>query len=108
MTEDRWEELLDMVRTTFEVEDYGRDENDELGGTEIEYIVFNGPMGKLKLEFSTHPAIVDTKTTYKKRIGAEVGVENMYSSTDRSTHLEVWKWNADDEAWQPFSAEAFS
>lgn len=107
MTEDRWEELLDMVRTTFNVEDYGRTETEDLGGTETEFIVFTGPAGRIKLEFSSHPAIINTKTNYKKRIGSEVEVEHLYSATERSNHLDVWKWDEAMEEWKEFDAEAF-
>lgn len=107
MTQDRWQEILEMVKSTFSVEDSGSVTSEVHGGTTSEFIVFSGPLGRLKLEFITQPALVDTKTTYKKRIGADVLVEQVYSPTDIVHRLEVWKWNEDKEAWDAFQSDLF-
>lgn len=107
MTTDRWQQILEQIRSSFEVEDFGREENDELGGTEIEYIVFTSPAGRLRMEFATHPAIVDTKTHYKKRAAAEVIVEHEYSATEETHTLTVWRWNEAKDDWEEFDAKAF-
>lgn len=107
MNKDRWQEILDMVKTSFEVEDSGVTQSDERGGTETEFIVFSGPLGRIKLEFSTHPALLDTKTHYKKRIGAEVVVDNIYSETDTVHHLEIWRWNDANQEWEAFKTNIF-
>lgn len=107
MNIDRWQEILETIKTSFEVEDSGTFSSEERGGTETEFIVFNGPLGRLKLEFSTHPAILDTKITYKKRIGAEVHADHVYSSTDKVHHLEVWRWDVGSDEWIPFKSDIF-
>lgn len=107
MTKDRWQEILETVKISFEVEDSGTYTSEERGGTETEFITFNGPLGRLKLEFSTHPAIVDTRTTYKKRIGAEVQVDHVYSQTENVHHLEVWRWDSGSDEWIPFKNDIF-
>lgn len=107
MNIDRWQQIVEMVKSTFEVEESGTTDSDERGGTEIEYIIFTGPMGRLKLEFATHPALVDTKTKYTKRIGSDVVIEHTYSPTDTVSNLTVWKWNDDSDEWQAFDASLF-
>ena len=108
MTTDRWQEIVEQVRSTFEVEDSGVDRSDEHGGSTIEYIVFKGPVGKIKLEFLTHPVLLNTRTKYSNRIGSEVRVDNIYSETDMVSRLEVWRWDDANESWQPFDSTLFS
>lgn len=107
MNIDRWQQIVEMIKSTFEVEETGTTDSEERGGTETEYIIFTGPMGRLKLEFSTHPALVDTKTKYTKRIGSDIVIENRYSSTDTVSNLVVWKWDDDSDDWQAFEAPMF-
>lgn len=107
MNIDRWQQILELVRSSFEVEESGIVDSDERGGTETEYIIFKGPLGKLKLEFSTHPALVDTKTKYTKRIGADITIENTYSETDTVSNLTVWRWDENQDDWIAFEAPMF-
>lgn len=105
---DRWQEILETIKSSFAVEDSGVIQSDEHGGTTTEFIIFTGPLGRLKLEFSAHPAITDTKTKYKKRIGAEVVVEHTYSQTDTVNHLAVWRWDEGSDEWQIFKSDIFN
>lgn len=107
MHRDRWQEILETVKSSFEVEETGKSTSEDLGGTETEFIVFSGPLGRLKLEFSTHPAILETNTKYKKRIGADVIVEHTYSPTETVNHLEIWRWDVGSEEWIPFKTDIF-
>jgi hypothetical protein len=107
MNIDRWQQIVEMVKTSFEVEEFDVEETDELGGTKIEYIIFNGPMGRLRLEFSTHPAIINTKTKYTKRIGADITIEHEYSPTETVSNLGIWRWDDFSEEWMPFEASMF-
>lgn len=105
---DRWQEILEHIQNTFEVEDSGKVEDEEQGGTTTEYIVFNSPMGYLRLEFSTHPAVLDTKTKYSHRVGGETNIEYVYSPTDKVHTLLIFKWDEARDDWIPFETEAFS
>lgn len=108
MRPERWQEILDQVRQNFTVEDEGEETSDEQGGTVLQYIEFNGPLGRLRLEFTTHPALLDTKTTYHKRIGSETEVKYIYSPTDKVHSLGVYRWDENESDWIPFETKAFS
>ncbi|HRH32664.1 MAG TPA: hypothetical protein PK720_00745 [bacterium] len=108
MNIDRWQQILQTVRSSFEVEDEGTETSDERGGTEIEFIVFNGPLGRLRLEFETHGALTGTKTFFKKRVGAEISVEQTYSPTEKVHHFSVWKWDEAMEEWNEFQSSMFT
>lgn len=105
---ERWQEIVEQIKTAFEVEDSGVIEDDSHGGTTTEYIVFNGPMGRLRLEFSTHPVLLDTKTKYHKRIGSETEINYIYSPTEKSSSLAVFRWDDELNDWRDFDTKAFS
>lgn len=107
MNIDRWQQIVEMVKSSFDVEESGITNNEERGGTETEFIIFNGPLGRIKLEFATHPALMNTKTKYTKRIGADIVIENVYSPTDTVSNLVVWKWDDDSDDWKAFDASIF-
>ena len=50
MNQERWENLIDDIKDKFEVEEHDNKHLDEMGGTDIEFIVFKSPLGKVKLE----------------------------------------------------------
>lgn len=108
MRPERWQEIIDQVRQNFSVEDEGEFSEEEHGGTTTHYIEFNGQLGRLRLEFSTHPAVLETKTKYHKRIGSETEVEYVYSPTDKVHSLAVFRWDEAEGDWIPFETKAFS
>ena len=105
---ERWQEILEQIKTSFEVEDTGVIEDDSHGGTKTEYIVFNGPLGRLRLEFSTHPVLLDTKTKYHKRIGSETEIDYVYSDTETASSLAVFRWDDELNDWRDFDSKIFS
>jgi len=104
---ERWHELLDQINETFELEEKGSYEDEEHGGTTTEYVVFDGPLGRLRLEFETHPLVLDTKTKYSNRIGSETKVEYIYSPTEKTHTLSVYKYDEAADEWLPFSNNLF-
>lgn len=103
MHAERWKDLLDNIRENFEVEEF---DNyflpEEHGGTEVEYIVFDSHLGLIKLEFITKPKIIDRKTVYSNRIGSEVDIDYVYSDTEKTHELLVYRWGNSEEEWLPF------
>ncbi len=107
MNLERWQDIVETIESSFSVEEKGRFEDEDGSGGYIEYIVFSGPLGRLRLEFSTRPVILDTKTKYTKRIGSDIKVENIYSDTAKSHTLEVWKWDDAADDWIAFESKLF-
>jgi hypothetical protein len=108
MQKDRWLDVVAEIKKNFQVEDSGTINDDEQGGTVTEFIVFESPMGIIRLEFSTHPLILETKTKYHKRIGSETEIEYVFSPTEKSSKLEVFRWDEALDDWQAFKTQAFS
>ena len=95
------------IKDNFQVEDEGSSHMEDDGGVDIEYIVFKGPLGKIRLEFITRPVVLDKKTTYSKRIGSETKVDYIYSEDEKSSILNAYKWNEDKNDWEKMDAASF-
>lgn len=108
MLPERWDEIKEHVRDNFEVEDEGSYDDEEQGGMTTEYIEFSGPLGRLRLEFETRPKLLETKTKYHKRIGSETTVKNIYSPTEKTHSLGVYKYDEATDDWIPFANNLFS
>ena len=107
MTPEKWQNLKGNIKDNFEIEDEGISHLDEEGGIDIEYVVFNGPVGRMRLEFISKPIILDKKTTYSRRIGSETKVDYVYSDNERSSLLQVYKWDENDGEWVEIDSANF-
>ncbi len=108
MTKEKWQEIVGKVKDSFELEDEGGEHLEDEGGVDIEYIIFTGPLGRMRLEFITKPVILDKKTTYSRRIGSETAVDYIYSETEKSEKLNAYKWNDTINDWQEIEAGSFA
>lgn len=98
---DRWREVVDQIKSNFEVEENEKIKDEENQETK-ETIIFSGPLGRLKLEFFTRPKVIDKKITYSNRIGSEASVEYIFDSTEKTYQLLVYRWSEADGEWVPF------
>jgi len=103
MDDDRWATILDRVQSQFTVIDQGKMALADVPRGEIEFIVFDSPLGRLKLERTTKPRVVDKKTFGGSKYGTAAGVEYVYSDTEMTHQLQAFK--EIDGEWEPFAAE---
>ncbi|MFW5888666.1 MAG: hypothetical protein ACOCVY_03045 [Patescibacteria group bacterium] len=106
MTPEKWQQIIGEIKDNFEVEKNEKERIEEEGGVDIEYIIFKGPLGKMKLEFVTKPLIIDKKTNYSLRIGSESNVEYVYSDTEKTHQLYAFKWDEENNDWMEIDAES--
>jgi hypothetical protein len=107
MTPEKWQNLIADIKDKFEVKEHNSQHLDEHGGTDIDFIIFKGPFGKVKLEFITKPLVLDKKTTYSRRIGSETKVEYVYSPDEKTHKLLAYKWDENQNDWVKIDAESF-
>jgi len=105
MTFERWRDIINKIKDNFLVEDSGKSHLDEAGGVDIEYIIFQGPLGKIKLEYTAKPVVLDKKTIYSSRIGSETKINYVYSEDEKSFKLKVFKWDQTIDDWQEIDAK---
>lgn len=107
MTPEKWQNIIGNVKDKFEVLENGSEHLEEEGGIDIEYIIFNGPLGKMRLEFVTKPVVIDKKTTYSNRIGSETKVDYVYSEAEKSHQLLTYKWDEAEDNWAEIDSANF-
>ena len=100
MTDERWQEVISQIKDNFKVlAERQEDLAKEPGGGTVEVIEFIGPLGKMKLERTTQPKILDKKTIGSRRIGSDTKVEYIYSDTELVHRFKAFKWNETDNIW---------
>ncbi len=92
----------------FSIEEQGNRHEDEQGGADIEYLIFESPLGRVRLDYVSRPVVLDKKTIYSRRIGSESTVEYVYSDSERNYKLEIYRWDEEQDDWQEIDAKKFS
>lgn len=108
MNKEKWKDILGKIKDNFEIIDHNKEHIDDEGGVEIEFVVFNGPLGKMRLEFIEKPVILDKKTTYSRRIGSDTKVDYVYSEDEKSHILNIYKWDDNNQDWIEIEANNFN
>jgi len=107
MNLEKWEQIKAMAKDKFDIIREAEEEGvDGIGKVEI--LEFDGPLGKMKLEFITKPRILDKKTSYSNRIGSDVKVDYVYSEDEEVCELVAYKWNEAVDDWEGIDAAAFT
>lgn len=104
MNEDRWGDLVAMIKHKYEVKEHGR-EADESGVGTVEFISFEAPQGLMMLEMIVKPRVIETKRHFSKRAGAETVVEKVYDQVEKIRTFKVYHWSDDKEDWQEIKSE---
>ena len=92
-----------MIKDQFEVEDEGKEDLEDAPNGTVEFIIFNGPLGKIKLEYIVKPVILDKKTIGSRRIGSETTVEYIYSEDEFSNTFKAYQ--LEDGEWKEMEKE---
>lgn len=105
MTDEKWEKIRGMILDNYSIEDEGKDLIEEIPDAYIEYLIFNGPLGKIKLERTVKPIVLDKKTSYSARAGVAQKVEYIYSDSEFSAKFKAYKW--DNGEWEEMDGKMF-
>lgn len=96
MLDERWETILDKIKSNFDVVEH---QKEIVENGEDETIVFNGPVGKIKLVRSLRPLIIDKKVIGAHRRGkSQAQYEYIYSDTEKTSKMKTFK--EIDGEWQ--------
>jgi hypothetical protein len=107
MTKEKWEAIKGKILDAHEVIDQGVEHYDEEGGVDVDFIEFNSPLGKTRLELVEKPLVLDKKTVYSHRGGSNTGVEFVYNPTEKSSRLKIYRWDDNAADWVEINAEKF-
>lgn len=89
MNDQRWEEIKTLLTEKFVITEHDEEEFVDPPGR-AEWFIFEGPMGKMKLERTQQPRVIDRKITSARRIGAAVKEEKIYSADEFNSFLRAY------------------
>jgi hypothetical protein len=98
MHQAKWEKLLDQIERRFGLVEHDVRKLPDRRMT-IESAVFDGASGRMKIERSVHPLVVDEKVHYSKRIGGDVSVEKTYSDHENVDTVTLYRWDPHERRW---------
>ena len=100
MTDERWQNFIGQIKDKFGVvEERTQDLPAEAGPGTVEIIEFQGPLGRMKLERTTKPLVVDRKTIGSRRIGSATTVEYVYSQTEKVHKFNAYRFDEAGDNW---------
>lgn len=99
MFQGKWEDLLDKIERMFGFVEHTTEECPERRMT-VETAVFDGASGRMKLERTVKPVVLDKKTMYSKRIGGEVTTEYVFSDDEYVDTVKFYKWDRLAREWK--------
>jgi hypothetical protein len=104
MDDEKWQDTIGRIQDDFEVLEHETKELDDSPGS-MEIIVFKSPAGKMKLERTTKPLVLDKKALGSKRIGSQTTVEYIYSETEKVHTMKAFKWDETQQGWIAMESE---
>lgn len=96
MTDEKWADVKAKVEEKFTVLEKGTRELDP--GT-AEFLVFESPLGKVKLERVVRPVKLGEKGIVSRRIGAHAAIESIYSDTEVAKSFHAYKFEPGTGEW---------
>ena len=103
MTKNKWLDLVDMVTDKFEITSNTKEGLGEETPGEKHILEFNGPLGKIKLEFVEKPKLLEVKTLYSARAGSDIKVNKIYDEQEKVSYLNAYKWDEVKQTWENFN-----
>lgn len=113
MTPEKWEQVKENIDRQFTIEDQGREDlfvetgDGPVKSGEAEFVVFDGPLGKMKLQFGEKPKLEDKKYHYSHRAGTAAQVEYKFSETETVHTFAVFTWDDNADEWKEIDAKGF-
>lgn len=103
MNDQRWEEVLRRLDKAFGNLEFDEIE-EEATQTTVESVAWQSPAGRMKLTRTTRPLILDSKRHFSNRAGAGSHVEYVFSKTEITQKVKLFKWNDARNDWDEVDA----
>lgn len=99
MYQGKWEDLIDKIEKLFGFVEHTTEEHPERRMT-VETAVFDGASGRIKLERTVKPVVLDERASYSKRTGGEVTTEYVLSDDEYVDTVVFSKWDNLAREWK--------
>lgn len=105
MNDEKWQELISTLTEKFDVEKEVEEiiQKDDVGQeiiNNVERLTFESPMGKMKVERTVRPKILDKKVHYSHTAGNKSMVEYVISPDEVTQKIAVFKFDEDRNDWE--------
>lgn len=104
MTYERWQSLIGDIQDRFSNVTVTK-VNLTPGPGSREIVEFTSPAGRVKLELTLRPKILDKKTFYSNRIGSATTVEYEYDEQEKTLSLQAWRFSEPAGEWQEIKTD---
>ena len=113
MQDDKWDALKEELKRKFKVtKEYFEDLIVETGdgpvvNGKIEVLIFDSPLGQIKLTRESKPMVTDKKFIYSHRAGQAARTEYQFSDSEFSHKIKAYKFDEDNDEWKEMDASNF-
>ncbi|MFA6215614.1 MAG: hypothetical protein WC768_03535 [Patescibacteria group bacterium] len=106
MTDEKWQSIIGQIKDNFKITNQQtQDLPEDAGLGTVEIVEFDGPLGKMKLQRTTQPLVIDKKTIGSRRIGSQASVEYVYSETEKVHRFNAYRFDEKDGIWIEMTME---
>jgi len=99
MTPEKWQNTKIQIQNAFKDVEISQEELAEPDKGTIEILEFVGPLGRMRLEYTTKPLILDKQVSGSRRIGSHHEIKYIFSDTEISHIFNAYKWDEDKDDW---------
>ncbi len=99
MYQRKWENLVEEIERVFGFIDHTTEEYPGRRLT-VETVEFEGASGRMKLERSVKPVVLEKKTTFSKRVGSDVEIEYVLSDDEFVDTVKCYRWDKLARQWR--------
>lgn len=99
MSPEKWDQIKGQIKDGFKDVEIVKEELEEPEVGNVEIVTFLGPLGQMRLEYTSRPVVLDRRTHGSRRIGSYTDVEYVYSETEFSHTLKAFKWDENQDDW---------
>ena len=113
MSPDRWETIKQTAKKQFKLEEEGNEEllvetgEGVVKQGEAEFVVFESPLGRIKLQLQRKPKVEEKKFFYSHRQGDAARVEYKFSEDEVVYTFKAYKWNDTEDEWREIDSSSF-
>lgn len=113
MSPEKWETIKQTVKKQFSIQEEGIEDllvdtaEGQVKQGQAEFIVFESPLGRTKLQFQKKPKLEEKKYFYSHRQGDAARVEYKYSGTDLVYTFKAYRWSDTEEQWCEIDSGSF-
>ncbi len=114
MNTERWGQIKNTVKKQYPSAEEGVEDllvdtaEGQVKQGEAEFVIFESPLGRLKLQFQKKPRVEEKKYHFSHRQGAAARVEYKFSEHELVYLLKAYKWDDMEDEWKEIDSNKIS